>query len=86
MATQSAIEWTEVTWNPTTGCDRVSAGCDNCYALDAGEAAQGDGRRQVSERRRSAHVAGPASASPSTRTRSTQPYRWRGRGSCSSTR
>src|SRR5262249_44935136 len=24
---------TEVTWNPTTGCDRISAGCDHCYAL-----------------------------------------------------
>ncbi len=33
MSSKSAIEWTEVTWNPTTGCDRVSAGCDNCYAL-----------------------------------------------------
>lgn len=33
MATNSAIEWTEATWNPTTGCDRISAGCDNCYAL-----------------------------------------------------
>lgn len=30
---QSAIEWTEVTWNPSTGCDRISPGCDNCYAL-----------------------------------------------------
>ncbi|MFE7332019.1 DUF5131 family protein [Streptomyces sp. NPDC057565] len=30
---RSAIEWTEATWNPTTGCDRVSSGCDNCYAL-----------------------------------------------------
>ncbi len=29
----SNIEWTEVTWNPVTGCDRVAAGCDNCYAL-----------------------------------------------------
>ena len=29
----SRIEWTEVTWNPVTGCDRVSAGCDHCYAL-----------------------------------------------------
>lgn len=29
----SAIEWTEKTWNPTTGCDRTSPGCDNCYAL-----------------------------------------------------
>lgn len=33
MATRTAIEWTEATWNPTTGCDRVSPGCDNCYAL-----------------------------------------------------
>lgn len=30
---QSAIEWTEVTWNPTTGCNRTSPGCDHCYAL-----------------------------------------------------
>lgn len=29
----TTIEWTDVTWNPTTGCDRVSPGCDNCYAL-----------------------------------------------------
>jgi protein gp37 len=29
----SAIEWTDATWNPVTGCDRVSAGCDHCYAL-----------------------------------------------------
>jgi Bacteriophage protein gp37 len=33
MTMGTGIEWTEVTWNPTTGCDRVSAGCDNCYAL-----------------------------------------------------
>jgi protein gp37 len=33
MSTKSGIEWTEATWNPTTGCDRISAGCDNCYAL-----------------------------------------------------
>lgn len=33
MADRTAIEWTEATWNPTTGCDRVSAGCDHCYAL-----------------------------------------------------
>jgi protein gp37 len=33
VADRSAIEWTTATWNPTTGCDRVSAGCDNCYAL-----------------------------------------------------
>lgn len=33
MADHSGIEWTEATWNPTTGCDRVSPGCENCYAL-----------------------------------------------------
>jgi protein gp37 len=33
MADGSAIEWTEATWNPTTGCDRLSAGCEHCYAL-----------------------------------------------------
>lgn len=33
MGDRSAIEWTQATWNPTTGCDRVSAGCDHCYAM-----------------------------------------------------
>ncbi|MDQ3422313.1 MAG: phage Gp37/Gp68 family protein [Actinomycetota bacterium] len=33
MADGTSIEWTEATWNPTTGCDKVSVGCDNCYAL-----------------------------------------------------
>ena len=32
MSTGSAIEWTEVTWNPVTGCTKVSAGCERCYA------------------------------------------------------
>src|SRR5260370_30502802 len=33
MADRSPIEWTGATWNPVTGCDRVSAGCQHCYAL-----------------------------------------------------
>jgi protein gp37 len=33
MSDRSGIEWTEATWNPTTGCDRTSPGCDHCYAL-----------------------------------------------------
>ncbi len=32
MADNSAIEWTDATWNPVTGCTKISAGCDNCYA------------------------------------------------------
>ena len=32
MATNSEIEWTDATWNPVTGCTKVSPGCKNCYA------------------------------------------------------
>lgn len=32
MAEKSGIEWTDSTWNPVTGCTKVSSGCDNCYA------------------------------------------------------
>jgi len=32
MAANSKIEWTESTWNPVTGCTKVSSGCKNCYA------------------------------------------------------
>lgn len=33
MSDNSAIEWTDATWNPVTGCTQVGPGCDNCYAL-----------------------------------------------------
>lgn len=32
MSTSTKIEWTEATWNPVTGCTKLSAGCTNCYA------------------------------------------------------
>jgi protein gp37 len=32
MSTQTSIEWTEQTWNPTVGCTKISPGCQNCYA------------------------------------------------------
>lgn len=32
MADKSAIEWTDATWNPVTGCTKISDGCQNCYA------------------------------------------------------
>jgi protein gp37 len=32
MSSRSSIEWTEMTWNPVTGCSKVSQGCKNCYA------------------------------------------------------
>ena len=32
MGAKSAIEWTDATWNPVTGCTKITAGCDHCYA------------------------------------------------------
>ncbi|WBH16027.1 DUF5131 family protein [Sphingomonas radiodurans] len=41
MADGSAIEWTDATWNPVTGCTQITAGCDNCYALRFAERFRG---------------------------------------------
>lgn len=41
MADRSAIEWTDATWNPVTGCTRVSPGCAHCYALTFAERFRG---------------------------------------------
>jgi protein gp37 len=41
MADGSAIEWTDATWNPVTGCTQITAGCDNCYALRFSERFRG---------------------------------------------
>lgn len=43
MSDASTIEWTDATWNPTTGCDRVSEGCDHCYALTLAKRLRGMG-------------------------------------------
>lgn len=50
MATNTSIEWTHrpgtisATLNPTTGCDKISAGCDNCYALTMAKRLKGMGQ------------------------------------------
>lgn len=41
MADKSAIEWTDATWNPVTGCTEVSPGCDHCYAKTFSERFRG---------------------------------------------
>jgi protein gp37 len=41
MAENSAIEWTDATWNPVTGCTKISVGCDNCYAVRFSERFRG---------------------------------------------
>ncbi|MFO0591809.1 MAG: phage Gp37/Gp68 family protein [Polyangiaceae bacterium] len=44
MGFGSAIEWTESTWNPVTGCDKVSPGCKHCYAERMAERLQAMGQ------------------------------------------
>jgi protein gp37 len=39
----TTIEWADVVWNPTTGCDRVSVGCDHCYAMTMAKRLKGMG-------------------------------------------
>lgn len=41
MADASEIEWTDATWNPVTGCTKISPGCDNCYAARFSERFRG---------------------------------------------
>lgn len=41
MADHSTIEWTDATWNPVTGCTKVSPGCKHCYALTLAERFRG---------------------------------------------
>jgi protein gp37 len=41
MGSTTKIEWTERTWNPSSGCSKISAGCDNCYAETIAERFRG---------------------------------------------
>lgn len=43
MAASSKIEWTEATWNPVTGCTKISSGCLNCYAFSLAKRLQAMG-------------------------------------------
>jgi protein gp37 len=46
MADNSRIEWTDATWNPTTGCRRVSPGCNHCYAATLAKRLKAMGNRR----------------------------------------
>jgi protein gp37 len=46
MASKTSIEWTQLTWNPVTGCTKVSPGCKNCYAERMAKRLQGMGVSQ----------------------------------------
>jgi protein gp37 len=43
---KTTIEWTETTWNPTTGCTKISAGCKNCYAAVLARRLQAMGQKK----------------------------------------
>ncbi|MEW2353054.1 phage Gp37/Gp68 family protein [Spirillospora sp. NPDC029432] len=76
MAASTAIEWTEMTWNPTTGCDRISSGCDHCYALTLARRlkAMGTAKYQVDGDPRTSGPGFALTLHPDTLM---QPYRWR---------
>jgi protein gp37 len=72
----TAIEWTQETWNPVTGCDRVSSGCDNCYALTLAKRlkAMGNPRYQNDGR---PETSGPGFKVTMHRDKLDDPLRWR---------
>jgi protein gp37 len=76
MSNRSAIEWTETTWNPTTGCDRISAGCDHCYALILSKRlkAMGSAKYQTDGDPR---TSGPGFGVATHQDMMTAPFRWR---------
>ncbi len=45
MGTNSPIEWTDATWNPVTGCTKISPGCKHCYAERMAHRLQAMGQR-----------------------------------------
>lgn len=76
MSTRSTIEWTETTWNPTTGCDRVSSGCDHCYALTLAKRlkAMGSAKYQADGDPRTSGPGFGVSVHPAALT---EPFRWK---------
>jgi protein gp37 len=76
MATRTAIEWTEVTWNPTTGCDKISSGCDNCYALTLAKRLKAMGTEKY-QNDGDPRTSGPGFGIATHEDALRQPYGWR---------
>lgn len=75
MADHSDIEWTEATWNPTTGCDRTSPGCDHCYALTLAKRLKAMGNPKY-QRDGNPRTSGPGFELTLHADALTVPYRW----------
>ena len=54
MSDHSAIEWTNASWNPVTGCTKLSAGCDHCPGA---RPVDGDWLREIRDQCQTSHVA-----------------------------
>ena len=74
---KSSIEWTEVTWNPVTGCDRVAPGCDNCYALTLARRLKAMGAEKY-QNDGDPLTSGPGFGVTTHAKALDQPYRWTG--------
>ncbi len=76
MSTGTAIEWTGVTWNPVTGCDTISPGCDHCYARTLARRLKAMGQARYS-RDGDPRTSGPGFAVTCHPAALALPYRWR---------
>lgn len=76
MSLNSAIEWTDATWNPTTGCDRVSVGCDHCYALTLAKRLQAMGNQRY-QKDGDPKTSGPGFGLTVHMDKLQEPYLWR---------
>lgn len=76
MADHSSIEWTDTTWNPVTGCDRVSPGCAHCYALDLAARLKGMGQARY-QRDGDPKTSGPGFGVTLHPDKLEEPLRWR---------
>ena len=74
---RDGIEWTEVTWNPTTGCDQISAGCDNCYALTLAKRLKAMGQMKY-QKDGDPRTSGPGFGLTVHPSALQQPYTWSG--------
>ena len=77
MATGSKIEWTETTWNPVTGCNKISAGCDNCYALTLSKRLKAMGSAKY-QNDGDPRTSGPGFAVTTHESSLMEPFKWRG--------
>lgn len=72
----TGIEWTDDVWNPTTGCDRVSPGCDNCYALTMAKRLKGMGSDKY-QRDGDPRTSGPGFGVTEHKDELDKPVKWR---------